>query len=82
MPDYVEPLSVDALWCSHGCASGPENLIAPCPIAASKENNMKNNKSLYLVTVAFFGLAFVNIHFSILGILCMTLPFVLLVRDK
>ena len=43
---------------------------------------MKNNKSLYLVTVAFFGLAFVNIHFSILGILCMTLPFVLLVRDK
>jgi len=42
---------------------------------------MKNNKYLYLVTVAFFGLSFINIHFSILGIICMSIPFVLLIRD-
>lgn len=45
------------------------------------KNNLKNNKYLFLGTVAFFGLAFINIHFAILGIVCMTIPFVLLFRD-
>lgn len=42
---------------------------------------MKNHKYLFLFTLAFFGLAFINIHFAILGIICMTIPIVLLVRD-
>ncbi len=43
---------------------------------------MKNHKYLYLITLAFFGLAFVNIHFAILGIICMVLPLYLLQKDK
>lgn len=43
---------------------------------------MKNHKYLYLITLAFFGLSFVNIHFAILGVICMTIPMVLLQRDK
>lgn len=42
---------------------------------------MKNHKYLFLVTLAFFGLAFINIHFAILGTICMTIPVVLLIRD-
>lgn len=43
---------------------------------------MKNHKYLYLITLAFFALSFVNIHFAILGVICMTIPMVLLQRDK
>ena len=43
---------------------------------------MKNHKYLYLVTLAFFGLSFVNIHFALLGVICMTIPMFLLQRDQ
>lgn len=43
---------------------------------------MRNNKYLYLGTVAFFALGLINIHFSILGIICMIVPFVLAYKDK
>lgn len=43
---------------------------------------MKNHKYLYLITLSFFGLSFVNIHFAILGVICMTIPMVLLQPDK
>lgn len=42
---------------------------------------MKNHKDLYVITLAFFGLSFVNIHFALLGLLCMFLPMYLLKRD-
>lgn len=42
---------------------------------------MKNHKYLYIITLAFFGLSFVNIHFALLGLVCMSLPFYLLKRD-
>lgn len=43
---------------------------------------MRNHKLLYLFTITFFGLGFVNIHFSLLGIICMTLPIILLLKDR
>lgn len=43
---------------------------------------MRNNKYLFLITISFFALGFVNIHFSLLGIVCMTLPIILLLKTK
>lgn len=43
---------------------------------------MRNQKYLFLITVSFFLLGFVNIHFSLLAIVCMTLPIILLLRDR
>lgn len=43
---------------------------------------MRNHKFLFLITLSFFALGFVNIHFSLLGIICMTLPIVLLLKDQ
>ena len=43
---------------------------------------MRNNKYLFLITLSFFALGFINIHFSLLGIVCMVLPLILLFRDK
>jgi hypothetical protein len=43
---------------------------------------VKNHRYLYLITLAFFGLALVNIHFAILGVICMTIPLYLLQRDQ
>ena len=43
---------------------------------------MRNNKYLFLITLSFFALGFINIHFSLLGFICMALPFILLFRDK
>ncbi len=43
---------------------------------------MKNHKLLYLLTITFFILGFVNIHFSLLGIICMTLPIILVFKDR
>lgn len=43
---------------------------------------MRNNKYLFLITLSFFALGFINIHFALLGLLCMVLPLILLVRYK
>ncbi len=45
-------------------------------------SNLKNNKFLFLVTLAYFILGFITIHFALLGILCMILPFVLLFKNQ
>lgn len=37
---------------------------------------------LYLVTIMFFALGFFNMAFAWLGFACMTIPFVLLAKDK
>lgn len=44
--------------------------------------NLKNNKYLFIITILYFALGFVNIHFSLLGLICMLLPFVLLVKTN
>jgi hypothetical protein len=43
---------------------------------------MRNHKLLFLFTITFFVLGFVNIHFSLLGMICMTLPIILLLKDR
>lgn len=43
---------------------------------------MRNHKLLFLFTITFFVLGFINIHFSLFGILCMTLPIVFLLKDR
>lgn len=43
---------------------------------------MRNHKLLYVFTLAFFLLGFINIHLSILGLLCMTIPLILLAKNK
>lgn len=43
---------------------------------------MKNNKYLFLFTVLYFALGFINIHFSLLGIICILIPIILLVKDN
>lgn len=43
---------------------------------------MRNHKYLFLITVSFFLLGFVNIHFSLLGMVCMTLPIILLLKTR
>lgn len=42
---------------------------------------MRNHKYLFLITVSFFVLGLINIHFSLFGILCMILPFILLRKE-
>lgn len=44
--------------------------------------NLKNNKYLFIITLVYFILGFVNIHFALLGFICMLLPFVLLVKTN
>jgi len=43
---------------------------------------MRNNKYLFLITLLFFISGFINIHFALLGFICMVLPIILLVRNK
>ena len=43
---------------------------------------MKNHKYLYLGTLSFFALSFMNIHLAVLGLICMALPVYLLLKDK
>ncbi|WP_313134957.1 hypothetical protein [Anaerocolumna sp.] len=43
---------------------------------------MRNNKYLFLFTLTFFTLGFVNIHFALLGFICMTLPIILLIKNQ
>lgn len=39
-------------------------------------------KYLYIVTIIFFALGFFNILFAWLGFICLTLPFILLAKNK
>ena len=43
---------------------------------------MRNNKFLYIITLAFFVSGLINIHFALLGMICMAFPILLLFRDK
>jgi hypothetical protein len=43
---------------------------------------MRNHKYLFLITLTFFALGFMNIHFALLGIICMTVPIILLLVNK
>jgi len=43
---------------------------------------MRNHKYLFLFTIFFFLLGFMNIHFSLFGIVCMTLPIILVLKDR
>lgn len=43
---------------------------------------MRNNKYLYLITLTYFALGFINIHFSLIGLICMIIPFILLFKNK
>ncbi|WMJ22559.1 hypothetical protein RBG61_11240 [Paludicola sp. MB14-C6] len=43
---------------------------------------MKNHKLLFIFTLLYFGLGFLNIHFALLGLICMALPLILLFKDK
>lgn len=44
--------------------------------------NLKNNKYLFIINLLYFALGIVNIHFALLGLICMILPLYLLVRTK
>lgn len=43
---------------------------------------LKNNKYLFLITLTYFMLGFINIHLSLLGFICMILPLILLIKDR
>lgn len=43
---------------------------------------MRNHKLLFTITLSYFLLGFVNIHFALLGIFCMTIPFFLVFKTK
>lgn len=43
---------------------------------------MRNNKYLFIITITYFILGFINIHFALLGLICMTLPLILLFKNK
>ena len=43
---------------------------------------MKNNKYLFIITLSYFALGIVNIHFALLGLICMGIPIFLLVKDR
>lgn len=43
---------------------------------------MRNHKYLFLFTLSYFAIAFINIQFSLLGLFCMFLPFILLTKNK
>lgn len=43
---------------------------------------MKNHKYLFLFTLLYFALGFINIHFALLGVVCLTLPLILLFKTK
>jgi hypothetical protein len=42
---------------------------------------LRNHRLLFLITLGYFALGFVNIHFALLGLVCMALPIVMLVRS-
>lgn len=45
-------------------------------------SNLKNNKYLFLITLSYFLLSFVNIHSALLALVCMLIPFILLFKNK
>lgn len=45
-------------------------------------SSLRNHRLLYLFTLGFFLLSLLNIHLAVLGLLCMILPFYLLLRDQ
>jgi len=44
--------------------------------------NLKNHKYLFVITLLYFALGFVNIHFALLGFVCMFVPLILLFKNK
>ncbi len=43
---------------------------------------MKNNKYLFIITLTYFLLGIVNIHFALLGFICMAIPLLMLFTQK
>lgn len=43
---------------------------------------MRNNRHLFLFVLFYFALGFINIHFALLGLICMILPLILLFRNN
>ncbi|MDF2540665.1 MAG: putative rane protein [Herbinix sp.] len=43
---------------------------------------MKNHKLLFTFTIFYFLMGLINIHFALLGIVCMTLPIILLFKNR
>ncbi len=43
---------------------------------------MKNNKYLFLFTLLYFTLGIINIHFALLGLICMGIPLTVLFTTK
>ncbi len=43
---------------------------------------MIKSKYLFLITLTYFALGFINIHFALLGIVCMALPIILLFKNN
>lgn len=43
---------------------------------------MKYGKFLFIITIVYFVLGIINIHFALLGILCMGIPLVLLFKNR
>lgn len=43
---------------------------------------MKNKKYLFIITIAYFALGLVNIHFALLGLICMGIPIYILFRYR
>ncbi|PKM93761.1 MAG: hypothetical protein CVU84_14360 [Firmicutes bacterium HGW-Firmicutes-1] len=44
--------------------------------------NLRNHKYLFLISLLYFILGFINIHFALLGFFCMIIPFILLFKTK
>lgn len=44
--------------------------------------NLRNNQFLFLVTLGYFALGFLNVHFALLAVFCMGVPLFLLFRNK
>ncbi len=43
---------------------------------------MKNNRYLFLITLSYFALGFLNIHVALLGLLCMGIPLFILFKNR
>lgn len=43
---------------------------------------MKNNRHLYLFVLSYFILGLVNIHFALLGLICMSIPLILVFKTR
>jgi len=43
---------------------------------------MQNYRYFYWITITYFAIAFLNISLALAGLVCMVLPFVLLIKDQ